>query len=101
MSGQHVGGVSDAIQGDEGGARAAMARLTKPTNRGAGRPTTGDGDPCPLVPEHGRMILVHGNERQWCPNQDHDGKWPVGEGMRTDPTQAFYPFPMPKEVARG
>ena len=41
----------------------------------SGPPTTGDGDPCPLVPEHGRMESLKGSSpaKQWCPNQEHDG----------------------------
>jgi hypothetical protein len=35
------------------------------------RRDTGDGDPCPHDPEHGRMIVT-GSKRQWCPVQSHD-----------------------------
>ena len=102
MSVQHVGGLSDALVAEEPAhakaarALAAVARPQKPR----GGVSTGDGEPCPLVPDHGRMIITHGAERQWCPNQEHDGKWPA-EGIRTEATQSFYPFPLPKEVRRA
>ena len=44
-----------------------------------GPPTTGDGDPCPLNPEHGRMLSINGANppKQHCPHQSHDGKGKV------------------------
>lgn len=42
----------------------------------------GDGDRCPLDPEHGKMYVVARN-RQWCPHSDHARKkltrcyWPL------------------------
>jgi hypothetical protein len=66
-----------------------MARVAKPTGKeyhGGG--TTGDGDPCPITPEHGKM-LVRG-DTQYCPHQSHDGDWASGE--HRGPTRAFWPL---------
>ena len=88
MTGQHVGSVGDLPPLDEpedGGARAAMARLTRPTARVyTGGATTGDGDRCPLFPEHGRMIVL--TSSQWCPSHEHE---PVGGRQMT---RAFWPI---------
>lgn len=76
--GHHTGAVGDLPPLEEpGGARAAMARVMKPAGRAySGGGTTGDGDPCPLVPEHGKMESINGSTppKQWCPHQSHDGK---------------------------
>lgn len=67
-----------------------MARLAAPTGRRRRVTSSGDGDPCPLEPGHGRMYVmrtVAGKEpQQYCPTQLHDGsktvpvsrsKWPA------------------------
>jgi hypothetical protein len=44
---------------------------------------TGDGDRCPLFPQHGHMIVVKGSSPavQWCPHVQHDG----GPGKNGEP----------------
>lgn len=43
----------------------------KPTGRVyTGKSDLGDGDLCPVNPEHGRMYYVS-NSRQWCPHAWH------------------------------
>lgn len=64
-----------------------MARVAKPTGKtynGGG--TTGDGDVCPLNPEHGRMLTIQASDLQHCPNQAHDG-----QGDRRPSTRAVWP----------
>lgn len=47
----------------------------------------GDGDLCPLVPEHGRMFTVPSAvPKQYCPNVQHDGR---GE---TPPSRNIWPY---------
>ena len=109
-NGQHVGSVSDAVTEDEtrSAARAqqeALKRLAKPQNfeRVKGG-TTGDGDRCPLVPAHGRMLTIQGTQKQQCPNQDHDGRprshpdgaaprtraiWPLGSGALAEAVAVY------------
>ena len=48
------------------------------------RGDTGNGDTCPLVPEHGNMWVLSGGSTQWCPNQYHTARgtasraaWPL------------------------
>lgn len=55
------------------------------------RDSIGDGDTCPLFPQHGPMFVLKGSSppEQWCPHSDHDGtpgksgpprsraKWPL------------------------
>lgn len=93
MSGQHVGGVNDLPPLEEpGGARAAMARVMKPAGKAySGGGTTGDGDRCPLVPEHGIMLVLQGTSgKQHCPHQSHDGTWSASEKKRP-PTRSIWP----------
>ena len=91
-SGQHVGGVSDALQADptldavRAAARASAAALKPQPKRGGFR-GTGDGDYCPADREHGRMHILSKN-RQWCAQQTHDGK-PGKTGHA--PTRALWP----------
>lgn len=33
----------------------------------------GDGDPCPIDPEHGAMFFLRGTRVQYCSHQTHDG----------------------------
>ena len=40
------------------------------------RESVGNGDTCPLYPEHGTMSVLktsHDAPRQWCAHQSHDG----------------------------
>lgn len=50
----------------------------------------GDGDRCPVEPEHGKMLTIRGTDRQYCPHQTHDGIWDK-EGHR-DPTRSGWPI---------
>ena len=34
----------------------------------------GDGDQCPLNPEHGNMLTIQGTQKQRCNHQSHDGR---------------------------
>lgn len=83
--GQHIGRLSDSLSGEEGSARDAQRRaleaLKRPVQQRRGpRYEVGDGDPCPLVPEHGKMLLIRNRPTQYCPHQSHDTKtratWP-------------------------
>jgi hypothetical protein len=49
------------------------------------RTDLGDGDPCPLNPEHGHMFWLVGSDNQWCPHRAHDGL------RKVPPTRAFWP----------
>lgn len=51
-----------------------------------GDSSTGNGDPCPLVPEHGMMFALKASagreQRQWCAHVSHDVEgtrslWPL------------------------
>jgi len=91
MTGQHVGTISDAIQEDEtrSAARAqqeALKRLAKPIERARGRGDYGDGDRCPIDPEHGKMFVL--NVSQYCAHAGHDGTSGNGGKPRT---RAFWP----------
>lgn len=35
----------------------------------------GDGDVCPLNPEHGQMMFLSCSPSQWCPDASHEGVW--------------------------
>lgn len=39
--------------------------------------SVGDGDNCPLFPDHGPMLTINGSNppMQYCPDQMHDGVW--------------------------
>lgn len=41
----------------------------------SGARDTGDGDLCPLFPQHGHMLVVKGSDppKQWCPHVGHQG----------------------------
>lgn len=56
-----------------------------------GRDEVGDGDVCPLVPSHGRMLFVNGSTNQYCPHQSHDGVWGEAGTVKTEPSRAFWP----------
>jgi len=47
------------------------------------RTGTGDGDVCPINPDHGQMFFL--TTRQWCPDHSHEA---VGERPGT---RAFWP----------
>lgn len=53
------------------------------------RRITGDGDDCPVVPAHGAMVVIPGADRQFCPDQSHDGLW--ADGVKGERTRAFWP----------
>jgi hypothetical protein len=62
------------------------------TTRKRGHARTGDGDICPVVPEHGYMLVLNGNTTQYCPDQSHDGRpksHPAGEAR---PSRKLWPF---------
>lgn len=48
----------------------------------ARRSDFGDGDPCPVHPEHGHMVMSKSGKGQYCPHQQHD----------RDRTPAFYEY---------
>ena len=54
----------------------------------------GDGDRCPLDPEHGRMyVLTTGGKRtQWCASQTHDGAPKTAPGGGLAPARSFWPY---------
>lgn len=93
--GQHVGGLSDSLVEDEGLSAArsqakALAKLARPIERKRGpREDIGDGDPCPVVPAHGRMFYIQGSQVQVCTHQTHDGVW-SREG-KEPPTRSLWP----------
>lgn len=56
----------------------------------------GDGDTCPLFPEHGNMYVLRTEGKaplQWCSNVVHDGTGPKdAQGLRPPPSRAFWPL---------
>ncbi len=81
--GQHVGGLRDALVEDEDLTAArrnqkVLAAAVKPRALPRSYGDIGDGDKCP-TPGHGRMLYLQGTDRQYCPDQSHDGRWVVGE----------------------
>lgn len=87
--GQHVGPMATEVKGDFDldlirAKQAAVKAALKPQARRRVE-QTGDGDTCPLDPEHGRMfVLKTGVVCQYCPNQSHDGVWtPEGKSPKT------------------
>lgn len=88
MTGQHVGAQSDSLVADEGlqaarAAQQAAREAIKPRSRQKAY-RLGDGDICPVNPEHGPMFVLSakgGPATQWCPDQSHDGTsralWPL------------------------
>lgn len=94
IDGQHTGRLSDSIEGEEG-AYARMKRIAKPTGkayrRQPGDHDLGDGDRCPLVPDHGRMYAYKDAGRQWCPHSDHAGTPGKGENARPA-TRSWWPL---------
>lgn len=72
---QHVGRVSDSINNEvEGGARARLQQVMKPTGKvyKGGVSSVGNGDRC-VIEGHGNKIVLSGGS-QWCPNQSHDNE---------------------------
>lgn len=53
---------------------------------------TGDGDVCPLNPDHGHMTYLSGTKSQWCPDQSHDGKPNGGVQTRSFWSQGYRSF---------
>lgn len=49
----------------------------------------GDGDDCPVVPSHRAMLVIPGTQKQYCPDQSHDGVW-TPDGKRPA-TRSFWP----------
>lgn len=107
--GQHIGRLSDSLSGDDRSAdhaqRAALEALKRPVKQHTGpRYDIGDGDRCPLVPEHGKMFRIRATPvtSQRCPHQSHDGKsrasWPV---QFLDKEVAVYTAAHPQEAPHG
>lgn len=92
-SGQHVGGLRDALVEDED---LTAARRNQKVLAAAVRPRAlprsfhdiGDGDRCPLVSEHGKMVVF--GQLQYCPHQTHDGVW--GGPAKLPPTRSLWPL---------
>jgi len=94
VSGQHVGRQSDALVEDEDLSAARrnqqlLANAVKPRALPRKSQGIGDGDRCPLDPEHGKMFVIRGTDRQHCPDQAHDGT-PGKDGAPQ--TRAFWPL---------
>lgn len=91
-AGQHVGAVSDHLVEDEtrSAARAAqeaLKKLARPIEREHRvKHDYGDGDRCPLAPEHGKMYVL--TTRQYCSHAAHEGR-PGRDGSPR--TRAFWP----------
>lgn len=75
MSGQHVGALSDAIEDDgRSAARNALRAVMKPRGKAfTGKSDLGNGDVCPINPEHGKMYNMPSG-RDWCPHHSHDAE---------------------------
>jgi hypothetical protein len=41
----------------------------------------GNGDPCPINPEHGKMFVLMPSKRQFCPHSDHSAHKPPERAM--------------------
>ena len=55
----------------------------------------GDGDECPLFPAHGYMQRLPNSNppSQWCPAQEHDGKWDaLGKMPKSRSRWPYYGF---------
>lgn len=53
---------------------------------------TGDGDRCPLVPEHGKMYVSKDHQTQRCVHQSHDGDPKTAVGGERPATRASWPL---------
>lgn len=97
---QHVGRVSDSISaGDDAlelsrAQQKAIAEAVKPRALARERHDFGDGDRCPLVPEHGRMFVItsEGRRTQRCNHQSHDGRPKMHPEGASDPTRSLWPY---------
>ena len=47
--------------------------------------SAGNGDRCPVVPQHGAMFVLSDADRQYCSHHAHDGHGSVG------PTPSLWP----------
>jgi hypothetical protein len=52
---------------------------------------TGNGDPCPLNPEHGKMYFLNGSTNQYCADQSHDGAPKSAPGGPQPMTRKVWP----------
>jgi hypothetical protein len=54
----------------------------------------GDGDRCPLNPDHGRMYTLKGTTppKQWCASSAHDGRPKSHPDGEAPPTRAYWPL---------
>jgi hypothetical protein len=52
----------------------------------------GNGDLCPLWPEHGNMLVIPNSDppKQFCPHVQHDG--PVGSHGAIAPSRSVWPL---------
>jgi len=68
----------------------------------ATRSGTGNGDVCPVTPDHGHMLVMSDHTRQYCPHHDHEGRADKPDKPGLMRTRAFWPTGMdsfPKAVA--
>lgn len=52
----------------------------------------GDGDRCPVNPDHGNMYVIQNAQRQWCVHNDHDGRPKSAPGGPQKPTPNIWPL---------
>lgn len=61
------------------------------------KPTTGNGPPCLLNPEHGRLLKIQGVQDYWCPHSDHGGNGRFYTGAEIEGQKApDSDIPLPK-----
>jgi hypothetical protein len=61
------------------------------------KPSTGNGPPCLLNPEHGRLLKIQGVQNYWCPHSDHGGNGRFYHSAEIDGQKAPDPdVPLPK-----
>lgn len=53
---------------------------------------TGNGDTCPVNPEHGHMLVLNGDQTQYCPDQSHDGRPKTAPLGATGPSRKLWPY---------
>jgi hypothetical protein len=51
----------------------------------------GDGDYCPLNPDHGQMYFLSGSDRQWCPDVEHAGRLASHPQGPAPATRSYWP----------
>ena len=65
------------------------------------RPSTGNGPPCLLDREHGRMQKIQGVQDYWCPHSDHGGNGRFFTDDETSGLKAPAPDqPLPKAASQ-